>query len=76
MIAVLEVLLEKQGEEVDVPCSCVPLVVLWFRGRETVSVVLERVEKTQVIAAVAMTSSLDVAAVVAFAGVRAVVGLR
>ena len=69
-------LLEKQGEEVDVPCLCVPLVVLWFRGRETVSVVLEQVEKTQVIAAVAMTSSLDVAAVVAFAVVHAAVGLR
>ena len=72
----LEVLLEKQGEEVDVPCLCVPLLVLSSLDHETVSVVLEQVEKTQVIAVVAMTSSLDVAAVVAFAGVRAVVGLR
>ena len=69
-------LLEKQGEEVDVPCLCVPLVVLLNRGHETVSVVLEQVEKTQVTAAVAMTSSLDVAAVVAFAVVHAAVGLR
>ena len=69
-------LLEKQGEEVDVPCLCVPVVVLSNRDRETVLVVLEQVGKTQVTACVAMTSSLDVAAVVAFAVGHAAVGLR
>ena len=73
---VLEVLLEKQGEEVDVPCLCVPLVVLSSLGHETVSVVLGQVEKTQVTAVVEMTSSLDVAAVVAVAVVHAAVSLR
>ena len=72
----LEVLLEKQREEVDVPCLCVPLLVLSSLDHETVSVVLEQAEKTQMNAAVAMTSLLDAAVVVAVAVFHAAVGLR